>query len=339
LEVLDACDKNDCERLSRYLRQLGILDDTVNTRNTEPQTLLLRVSTHLTNWICALSAQNRDQQPYDKHVYHPSPHDGFRYILAYDLAGVRREHAKEIGVQVTAIDRLLNTIAENWIIAMGGGLSKTDLNSGDSRFGFFRTLSECMTAAVWIIYHCEQLSFVNRLMPKSFPFGMAITGGVVGDDGRGNLSGGELDWTGHWLKGKLKPALEHIAGNAGRNGRGYEESPIHFICHQQFTPSLPADLALPGKRYTSDGDGEVFEIKPLNWRKYIEMYPTPWAHYSLVPGGPDEEIAADEALWDAQFAATDDDKLAALVAAVEAEINEGKVLPMFDEHGEFIEHP
>ncbi|MCR4440464.1 MAG: hypothetical protein QHJ34_15320 [bacterium] len=52
-----------------------------------------------------------------------------------------------------------------------------------------------------------------------------------------------------------------------------------------------------------------------------------------------EEIAAAEALWDTQFAATDDDKLAALIAAVETEINEGKTLPMFDEHGEFIEHP
>lgn len=53
----------------------------------------------------------------------------------------------------------------------------------------------------------------------------------------------------------------------------------------------------------------------------------------------EEEIAADEALWDAQFAATDDDKLAALVASVEAEIKAGKTLPMFDEHGEFVEHP
>ena len=51
-----------------------------------------------------------------------------------------------------------------------------------------------------------------------------------------------------------------------------------------------------------------------------------------------EEIAADEARWDAQFAATNDDRLAALVASVEAEINEGQTLPMFDEHGEFIEH-
>jgi hypothetical protein len=36
--------------------------------------------------------------------------------------------------------------------------------------------------------------------------------------------------------------------------------------------------------------------------------------------------------------ATADDKLAALVAAVESDINEGIVLSMFDEHGEFIEH-
>ncbi len=52
-----------------------------------------------------------------------------------------------------------------------------------------------------------------------------------------------------------------------------------------------------------------------------------------------EEIAVDEALWDAQFAATDSEKLAALAARIEAEIREGKTLPMFDESGEFIEHP
>jgi hypothetical protein len=52
-----------------------------------------------------------------------------------------------------------------------------------------------------------------------------------------------------------------------------------------------------------------------------------------------EEVATDEVLWDTQFAATPDDTLAALAAAVEAEINAGEILPMFDEHGEFIEHP
>jgi len=50
-----------------------------------------------------------------------------------------------------------------------------------------------------------------------------------------------------------------------------------------------------------------------------------------------EEIIADEALWDAQFAASDDRKLAALVASVEKEIDAGETLPMFDEQGNFIE--
>ncbi len=50
------------------------------------------------------------------------------------------------------------------------------------------------------------------------------------------------------------------------------------------------------------------------------------------------EIVADEAVWSAQFAATDAAKLDALIASVEAEINEGKTLPMFDERDEFIEH-
>jgi hypothetical protein len=51
-----------------------------------------------------------------------------------------------------------------------------------------------------------------------------------------------------------------------------------------------------------------------------------------------EEIAADEAMWDAQFVATDDHKLAALVASVEQEIDAGETLPMFNERGDFIEH-
>jgi hypothetical protein len=50
-----------------------------------------------------------------------------------------------------------------------------------------------------------------------------------------------------------------------------------------------------------------------------------------------EAIAADEAQWDAQFAATSDDKLASLAAEVEAEISEGKAWPMFNERGKFVE--
>ena len=59
--------------------------------------------------------------------------------------------------------------------------------------------------------------------------------------------------------------------------------------------------------------------------------------HPLPAGETFEQIAADEALWDAQFAATDDHKLAAIVASVEKEIEAGETLPMFDERGEFIE--
>lgn len=50
-----------------------------------------------------------------------------------------------------------------------------------------------------------------------------------------------------------------------------------------------------------------------------------------------EQIMADEALWDAQFAATSDEQFAGLVASVREEIKAGKTQPMFDEHGEFLE--
>lgn len=63
---------------------------------------------------------------------------------------------------------------------------------------------------------------------------------------------------------------------------------------------------------------------------FLESHPLP-AEETL------EAIAADEAQWDAQFAATDEAKLAKLVASVEAEISENKTQLMFDERGEFTE--
>ena len=72
-------------------------------------------------------------------------------------------------------------------------------------------------------------------------------------------------------------------------------------------------------------------VQLYQFASFLQTHPLPTE-------GTFEEIAADEALWKAQFAATDDTQLAALVAAVEAEIREGKTLPMFDEHDEFIEH-
>jgi hypothetical protein len=63
---------------------------------------------------------------------------------------------------------------------------------------------------------------------------------------------------------------------------------------------------------------------------FLESHPLP-AEEAI------ESIAADEAHWEMQFSATNDEELAKLIASVETEIEEGKTTPMFDENGEFIE--
>ncbi len=72
-------------------------------------------------------------------------------------------------------------------------------------------------------------------------------------------------------------------------------------------------------------------IQLYEFALFLESHPLPMEETL-------EEVAADEALWEAQFDATEDDKLAALIAAVEAEISEGGTLPMFNALGEFAEH-
>lgn len=71
-------------------------------------------------------------------------------------------------------------------------------------------------------------------------------------------------------------------------------------------------------------------VQLYEFARFLESHPLP-AEETL------EAVAEDEAQWDAQFTATDEGKLAALIASVETEINEGKTSPMFDEHGGFVE--
>ncbi len=74
----------------------------------------------------------------------------------------------------------------------------------------------------------------------------------------------------------------------------------------------------------------VRRVQLYEFALFLETHPLP-AEETL------EAIAADEAEWDAQFAGTSDEKLDDLIASVEAEIKEGKISPMFDDNGEFIE--
>jgi hypothetical protein len=50
-----------------------------------------------------------------------------------------------------------------------------------------------------------------------------------------------------------------------------------------------------------------------------------------------EDIEADEASWNAQFAATSDEAWAKMIEQVRTDIREGKAQPMFGDKGEFVE--
>jgi hypothetical protein len=83
---------------------------------------------------------------------------------------------------------------------------------------------------------------------------------------------------------------------------------------------------------------EVATTMPLTRTAQLYEFALFLQSRSLTTDDDAAEIAADEALWDAQIAATDDVKLAALLASVEAEIVADEMLPMFDARGDFVEH-
>lgn len=72
------------------------------------------------------------------------------------------------------------------------------------------------------------------------------------------------------------------------------------------------------------------QIQLYEFALFLKSHPLP-AEKSL------EAVLEDEAKWNEQFAATDDEKLSELVASVEAEIDEGNTMPMFDPDGNFVE--
>jgi len=82
---------------------------------------------------------------------------------------------------------------------------------------------------------------------------------------------------------------------------------------------------------------EIAASIPLLRRKQLYEYALFLESNPLPVEETLEAIAEDEAQWEQKFAGTDDDKLAALIASVEAEINKEKPQPMFDDDGEFVE--
>ncbi len=81
----------------------------------------------------------------------------------------------------------------------------------------------------------------------------------------------------------------------------------------------------------------IVDTLPIERRMQVYEYVLFLQSRSQAADTTQAQVEVDEAWWDAQFAATDDAKLAALVESVEAEIQAGHTMPMFDEQGTFVE--
>lgn len=276
IAMADSCQRGDREELSNNLLELGITRAEAYGENAS-QTLY-RAMRHLSNWLYAISARSCSASHYKEHVFHGIERASSLYILAYDLTAARHRHAESQGVEAARVVYALNTLVENWIIALGGRLSKTELNSGDLRYGFFTSFEDCLSAATWMFYHASQLPFVNRLFPRETPFGIALTKGAIHEDTRGNLSALTLDWTGHCLKGKLKEVLDKSAGDAGRQGDLYEKSPIQIICYEGFPLTTLKELPIIEKKCMSTKDGQLLDVLAFDADKYLKVHTTPWSH-------------------------------------------------------------
>lgn len=260
---------------NRMHRALSLLGPVLRRPTVPAERQLAAHLGALYNWVYALSACARSPERYEKHLFEPNGGSRSPIILAYDLTGARHEVAANLNIAPQHVNVALNSFASNWIIGLGGRLSKAQMNSGDLRYGYFATLEDALQAACWMIFYSHQLSSVNRYFPTRCPFGIAITKGDVTDEGLGNLGGPAMDLAGHWLKEKL----DHVAGEAGRDRQRpnpFKSSPLQVLCHREFE-SIPGWIP-KGKGSKVGNKHHHATVYPIHVDRVIGRFPMPWSH-------------------------------------------------------------
>lgn len=273
--IKDACLDRNAEELNTQLLRFGI----EARENSDARNTLLNVSESLINWLYALSARTCSNSHYYKYLYKETPqNNSYPYILAYDLTSARKQHAEKLKIQVDSINHTLDSFAHNWIIALGGKLSKPETSSGDLRYGFFKTLDDAIQAAVWMGYGAQQFSGVNKYFPENPPFGIAVTKGIVSFSSVGDIRSSAMDSAGHLLKGKLKEELDDLAGQVGRAGKGFEESCVQILYTDDFNEAKEYSIPIVTRK-TFSGNGKRFNVAAVDINEYLLTHPTPWSHH------------------------------------------------------------
>jgi hypothetical protein len=266
-----AANRNDFHGFSSALETIGIrsIERSHNLRN-----LLAKTAQKIYPVLKAISGHTYYWEYYGQYLI--GKHDSCKYILGYDLTGERRKVVPD-GEELTRFDDQLHKFIANWIVAFNGKLSTLAMNAGDLRFGFFQTLDEAISAACWILHHIEQLNYTSCFPIGPEVLGMVVTQGNFKVDSVGNSSGGILDMSGHWLKGKIieRDKLDVSTGKVGRKSSGLQDSQLWILEHETFEVDRTSRTYINEKYKVNYKDG-VINLSPVDTASFIMEKQFPW---------------------------------------------------------------
>lgn len=223
----------------------------------------------------ALSAYDTADSDFARHLLRGGE---ARFVLAYDLHGDRKDHAKRNGLDINFVNHFLHCVAKNWIVALGGQLAKAEVTGGDLQYGYFETLEDALQAGAWMLHHASLLHHTSPIMPGP-AYGVAITRGFIRGETGGDLYSPAMDESAHLLKGKLKEAHDDIAGRAGRKHHQLAASPAYLMLHDDFPlPQVPG--IRDAVKYTAQG-GTTVNVAPFDTSAYRTFRQLPWSHRSI----------------------------------------------------------
>lgn len=256
------------DSLVSHLSKLGFLDQSSLSRPEATS-----ATKPLLSWIYAFAA--RECSPdfeYKPHIF-TNRQDGLHWVLGYDIKKAARENATTKGASPEQMSRSIKSMAKNWIVALGGYLTRDEVNSGDNEYGIFDCYDDAMQAACWMAYHAKQLSHTHPCFPSTGAIGIAVAQGEIKHPTLMGVQGDPLDILGHFLKDKL----DEVAGSAGRDRHEtFKSSDVWSITRDNDPPTSPWFIygdSVPCK----DGSHKLV-AHSVKINHTLKKVATPWRH-------------------------------------------------------------
>lgn len=269
--AIKASNDNNYDELACALQTIGVV---IKNKDVGLKMHITRAADYINNTLYAIGIYLNNWEYYKKFTIAAT--DSMNVILGYDLTSERRKKLTS-AEELTRFDEKMHKFIANWIIAFNGKLSPSDINSGDLRFGFFKSTKNALSAACWIIHHLEQLKHTKGFPVGPESLGIVVTKGDISINALGDVSGEFLDMSGHFMKGKIKnlELIDFSTGKVGRGQTGYFESQVWLLEHDSFEINKTR-LPIKAKTVTSVHNGIQIQLTPVDTDGFVKRMKTPW---------------------------------------------------------------